>query len=260
MLVDSHAHLDSPDFQSDLQDVLRRAADAGVDRILTIGCVGADPSSISPVLDLVENYPQIFAALGVHPHDARFYSAELGEKILELMSHPSIVGWGEIGLDFHYQNSPPDRQRQAFRSQLRLARQAQKPVIIHSREAEEETCRILEEEFSEGPGGILHCFTHSLETAVRCLPHRFYVSFAGILTFPQAQHLREIAGQLPDHRLLVETDAPYLAPVPFRGRRNEPAFAVKVAETLAHVRGVTLEQMAETTTANFERLFRVSGN
>lgn len=191
----------------------------------------------------------------MHPHDARFFTDELGQDILKLVAHPKVLGWGEIGLDFHYGHSPREQQNKAFRCQLRLACMARKPVIIHSREAEEETCQILEEEFSNGPGGVLHCFTHSLKTAERCLPFGFYISFGGVLTFQRSGELRETARQIPSDRLLIETDSPYLAPVPFRGKRNEPAFVVKVAEQLAEIRGTTSDVIGEVTATNFERLF-----
>lgn len=258
MFIDSHAHLDSPRFQNDLKEVLLRALDAGVTTILTIGCVGEDRLIVSAVRDLVEAQENLFMAIGVHPHDARFFSDELGQEMLESVAGSKVLGWGEIGLDFHYDNSPREEQLEAFRQQLRLARVAEKPVIIHCRDAEEETCRILEEEFSDGPGGVLHCFTHSVKTAERCLPLGFYISFGGILTFPGAAGLREVARQLPLERLLIETDSPYLAPVPFRGKRNEPALVVKVAEKLAEIRGTTPEFIGEMTAANFERLFRPS--
>ena len=255
MFVDSHAHLDSSDFQSDLNEVLERAAAVGVSRILTIGCIGEKLSSVSRVIELVERHEPLFAALGVHPHDARFFSLDRGEEIRKWMIHPKVLGWGEIGLDYHYDHSPRDQQQEAFRSQLRLARAAQKPVIIHCREAEEDLCHILEAEFSTGPGGVLHCFTHSLRTAERCLPYGFYISFGGILTFPKAQELREIAEKLPLDRLLIETDSPYLAPVPLRGKRNEPAFVVKVAEKLAEIRTTSADAIGDLTERNFDRLF-----
>ena len=256
MFIDSHAHLDSPDFQPDLKEVLARAKDAGVSTILTIGCVGRRIESIDPFMRFVEDHECLYGSMGVHPHDARFYHDGLGEQIQQLMEHSKILSWGEIGLDFHYDNSPRSQQITAFREQLRRAREAAKPVVIHSRDAEELTCQILEEEFSEGPGGVLHCFTAGLETAERCLRLGFYISFGGILTFGKAENLREIAGQIPSDRLLIETDSPYLAPVPFRSKRNEPAFVVKVSEVLGESRGTTSEKIGALTTENFERLFR----
>ncbi|MDA2933896.1 TatD family hydrolase [Acidobacteria bacterium AH-259-D05] len=255
MFVDSHAHLDSPDFQSDVEAVLQRASDAGVSTIVTIGCLSDTLESLQTFLQLLEGYEGLYGCVGVHPHDARFYQPALEEEMGRLMEHPKILGWGEIGLDFYYENSPRPQQIEAFRQQLRGARAANKPVIIHSRDAEDLTCQILEEEFSQGPGGVLHCFTASPTTAERCLRLGFYISFGGILTFRRADDLRDIAGQIPGDRLLIETDSPYLAPVPYRGKRNEPAFVVKVAETLGQIRGVTSEEIGDMTRANFKRLF-----
>ncbi|MEE8349214.1 MAG: TatD family hydrolase [Acidobacteriota bacterium] len=256
MFVDSHAHLDSPDFQSDIEDVLQRAHQAQVSEIVTIGCfrgpLEGQPAAYAQLLD---RYDVLYGCAGVHPHDARFYGPDLENDLVKLMEHPKMLGWGEIGLDFHYENSSRSQQVEAFREQLKRARELGKPVVIHSREAEDLTCQILEEEFSQGPGGVLHCFTASLETAKRCLLLGFYISFGGILTFRRAEELRDIALQIPSDRLLIETDAPYLAPVPFRGKRNEPALVVRVAETLAEIRGMTVEEIGELTTANFRRLF-----
>jgi len=255
MFIDSHAHLDSSDFQPDLEDVLQRAKDAGVSTILTIGCVSEGVESIATFLRLLEDHDCLYGSIGVHPHDARFYSDALGEEIQRLSEHSKILGWGEIGLDFHYHHSPRSQQIEAFRQQLRCARAADKPVIIHCREAEALTCQILEEEFSQGRGGVLHCFTADLETAERCLRLGFYISFGGILTFRKAEDLREIARQIPAERLLIETDSPFLAPVPFRSKRNEPSFLPKVSEVLGKVRRTTSEEIGVLTKTNFKRLF-----
>jgi TatD DNase family protein len=255
MFVDSHAHLDSPDFEPDFEAVLHRATQARVSEIVTIGCLNQTLDGQSAFLRLLNEHDALYGCAGVHPHDARLYEPDLEKELVELMEHPKMLGWGEIGLDFHYDNSPRPQQVEAFRKQLRKALGLGKPVVIHSREAEDLTCRILEEEFSQGPGGVLHCFSANLETAERCLALGFYISFGGILTFRRADELREIARQIPLDRLLIETDAPYLAPVPFRGKRNEPAFVVRVAETLAEIRGQTVEEIGELTTANFRRLF-----
>jgi TatD DNase family protein len=255
MFVDSHAHLDSPDFQSDIEEVLSRASQAQVSEIVTIGCLAEKEEGPPAFSQLLDEHDALYGCAGVHPHDARFYGPDLEEKLVQLMEHPKMLGWGEIGLDFHYENSPRSQQIEAFRQQLKRARELGKPVVIHSRDAEDLTCQILEEEFSQGPGGVLHCFTAGLETAERCLSLGFYISFGGIITFRQADELRNIALQIPLERLLIETDAPYLAPVPFRGKRNEPAFVVRVAETLAEIRGQTVKEIGELTTANFRQLF-----
>ena len=255
MLVDSHAHLDSPELSDELDRVLDRAGKAGVTQLLTIGCVSQDLEAIARGLSLAEEYPHIFVALGVHPHDARGYTAETGGEILQAMSHPKVIGWGEIGLDYYYQNSDVESQFTCFRSQLELALQAQKPVIIHSRAAAEPTCSILEEYVQDGLRGVLHCFTYDQATADRCLDFGFYLSFGGIITFPKAEDLQSIARQTPSDRYLLETDSPYLAPVPFRGKTNQPAYVVKVAEKLAELRNLDLETIARESTQNFERLF-----
>ncbi len=258
MFVDSHAHLDSPDFQSDLEEVLARAEESSVEKILTIGCIGSDLGAAEQLLRLVERYDFLYASLGVHPHDADCFDESLGAELLELGAHPKILAWGEIGLDYHYQHSSPEQQRLAFRTQIQLARSCDKPIIIHCREAEEEVCSILEAEFPEDAArpGVLHCFTADEATAARCLRLGFYISFGGILTFRKSESLREVARDLPENRLLIETDSPYLAPVPHRGRRNEPSFVVRVAEELARVRGTTPDQIGALTTSNFGRLFQ----
>ena len=258
MFVDSHAHLDSPDFQSDLEDVLARAQESAVETVLTIGCVGSDLRSAEQLLKLVEGYDFLYASLGVHPHDADCFTERLGAELLGLVAHPKVLAWGEIGLDNHYQHSSPEQQRSAFRAQIQLARSCEKPIIIHCREAEEEVCSLLEAEFLEDVcrTGVLHCFTADEATAARCLRLGFYISFGGILTFRKSESLRKIARGLPENRLLIETDSPYLAPVPYRGRRNEPSFVVRVAEELARVRGTTPERIGALTTANFAQLFQ----
>jgi len=253
--VDSHAHLDSEDFASDLPEVLERARLAGVERILTVGCLNGDARSSARMLELLASQPDMFGAVGVHPHDARCFTPEVEQKLTTLLSLPRIVGLGEIGLDFHYDYSPREQQREAFRRQLRLARRLHKPVIIHTREADEETCTILGEELDPGAAGVLHCFASDEKTAEFALGLGFYISFGGILSFKNAERLRSIARGVPADRLLIETDCPYLAPVPYRGRRNEPGYVVRVAEVLAGERGVTAIEGGAQTKANFNRLF-----
>ncbi len=258
MLVDSHAHLDSPELSEAVGTLIDDARGAGVTHILTIGCVTEGLEEIARGIRLAEQYAGILVALGVHPHDARGYSAPIGREIARAMRHPKVIGWGEIGLDYYYQNSPKESQIQCFRSQLELALRAEKPVIIHSREAAEQTCSILEEYAAQGLKGIMHCFTYDQHTANRCLNFGFYLSFGGIVTFPKAQELQAIASQTPSDRYLVETDSPYLAPVPFRGKTNQPAHVVKVAEKLAELRNVDLETIARESTRNFKSLFGLS--
>ncbi len=254
--IDSHAHLDFPEILSDLEAVLRRARDAEVEAVLSVACVRPEQKSLDAVLDIVDSHPQVWAAAGVHPHDASLYDDTLHSRIVSAMEHPRVVAWGEIGLDFHYDNSPREIQEKAFRRQLRAARDLRKPVVIHSRSAADETCRILEEEFADSHlGGVMHCFSYDWEVARRCLDFGFHLSFGGILTFPRAEQARRIAQAVPSDRYLIETDSPYLAPVPFRGKPNQPAWVAQVAEKLAEVRGVTSSEIGRESTANFNRLF-----
>ncbi|MGH9339771.1 MAG: TatD family hydrolase [Acidobacteriota bacterium] len=259
-LIDSHAHLDAPELLADLPGVLERAAQAGVASILTIGCACSGADVIPQILELVEAHDNVYAGVGVHPHDARLYSESVAQEIAGAMRHPKVVGLGEIGLDYYYEHSPRARQQQVFREQLRLARSLQKPVIIHSREAADDTCAILEEEFdqhNDSLQGVFHCFTYDLETARRALKMGFYFSFGGMITFPKSHEMRRVIRELPLDRVLLETDSPYLAPVPFRGKPNQPAYTLQVAEKMAEVREISLQEVASATTGNFWRLFGI---
>jgi TatD DNase family protein len=257
VFVDSHAHIDGPEFDADRDEVIQRASDAGVDLILNVGTGDPHSGALERAVELAESNKNIFAALGTHPHDARLFDSRTEERITRLLTQSHrIVAWGEIGLDFHYDNSPRDEQREAFRRQLRLASAANLPVIIHTREAEEETVEILRTEWSSvNRTGVMHCFTGSAKLAAQSIELGFSVSFSGILTFKKASELREIAAQVPLDRLLIETDCPYLAPVPFRGKRNEPAYVVEVARCLAEIKGIELHELAGITKANFTRMF-----
>jgi len=257
MFVDSHAHLDGERFTSDRAEVLERANSVGVDRILCIACVTPETESLDGVLSLVEETPQLFAALGIHPHDAGRATPALLTRIADLMSHPKVLGWGEIGLDYHYDNSPRDEQLRVFQWQAAAAREAEMPVIIHSRDAAEATCGLLAHEQSRGPlRGVMHCFTYDETVAQTCSELDFYLGFGGILSFPRSEELRGIAARISADRYLIETDSPYLAPTPHRGKRNEPSFVVRVAETLAELRQVPVEEVGRQSSLNFERLFR----
>jgi len=251
--IDSHAHLDMPEFDPDREEVLRRAAAAGVSAVLCPAEL-AEPRSWPIVLDLVTRHAHIFAAAGVHPHRAKDFGPADEERLRALAAQKAILAVGEIGLDFHYDLSPPDVQRDVLSRELALAGELGLPVILHSRLAGAEIIAAVE----AAPftcGGILHCYTEDWPVAKRMVDLGFHISFSGILTFPKAGALREVARQVPLDRLLVETDAPYLAPVPHRGRRNEPAFVVDTAACLAGLKGLTLAELAEATTANFRRLF-----
>lgn len=251
-LVDSHCHLDDPKFDEDREQAIERALAAGVTRMLAVG-TGNGPPDLEVAVRLAERYPFVYATVGVHPHDASKATEETFARLRELTRHPKVVAIGEIGLDYHYDFSPRDVQRAVFDRQLAIAADAGKPIVIHTREAWEDTVA----QVSALPyGGIMHCFTGDAAQARQALDLGFHLSFGGVLTFPKAEALREAARIPPDDRILVETDCPYLAPVPHRGKRNEPAFLVETARRLAEVRGTTADAIAELTTRNFERLLR----
>lgn len=260
MFVDSHAHIDGEAFDADRVEVVERARAAGVRAILTVGTGSPHAGELERAVETAEKFDGVYAAAGVHPHDAKLFDDVAAERLSRLVrSSARVVAWGEIGLDYHYDHSPRDVQREVFRRQLRLAREARLPVIIHSRAADEETIEILE---SEWPGaeraGVLHCFGGSQWMAERALALGFYISFAGTVTFKNAESLREVARAIPLERLLIETDCPFLAPVPLRGKRNEPAFVVETARRLAEIRATTVEELGRITSKNFSKLFGVS--
>ena len=256
-LVDSHAHLDMPEFDADRTETVQRAFAAGIVAILCPGDLTRD-ASLPAIAALSAEFPNVLAAAGVHAHQAKDFSPAHVDALKGLAAHRAIRAVGEIGLDYHYDFSPVAAQHEALRRQLALAAEAALPVILHSRLSGRDIIAAVDAEGFRA-GGILHCFTESWEIARAMLDRGFHISFSGILTFPKAGDLREVAGRVPLDRLLVETDSPYLAPVPYRGsgRRNEPAYVVETARVLAGVRGLALEDLAEATTANFSRLFPV---
>jgi TatD DNase family protein len=248
-LVDSHCHLDDSQFDADREAAIERARAAGVATMLAIG-TGGGPPDLEAGIRLAEAHPDIYATVGVHPHDAAKATEETFARLGELLRHPKVLGVGEIGLDYHYDLSPRETQREVFVRQVALARERAKPVIIHTREAWADTLALL----GEGPG-ILHCFSEGPEEAAQALERGFHVSFAGIVTFPRAGRVHAAARMVPLDRLLIETDAPYLAPVPRRGKRNEPAYVIETARRVAELRNSTPEEVAAATTANFHKLF-----
>jgi TatD DNase family protein len=253
-VIDSHCHLDSEKFDGDREAAIDRALAAGVERMLSIG-TGDGPPDLEPAIRLADRHASIYATVGVHPHEASKAQPETYQRLAELLRYPKVVALGEIGLDYHYDFSPRDVQRTVFIEQMRVAADARMPIVIHTREAWDDTLALLEEHWKPtGLGGIMHCFSGAPAQAQRCLDLGFYLSFGGIVTFPKATDVQESARMTPADRLLLETDAPYLAPVPFRGKRNEPAFVVHTAQRLAALRGVTPEEIARTTTANLSRL------
>lgn len=262
MLIDSHAHIDGPEFDVDRDEVIQRAADAGVAVILNVGTGDPHSGAFERAVEFGSNHESIYTAIGTHPHDASKYDQAAEDRIKTLLSNGDrVVAWGEIGLDFHYDNSPREQQLDAFRKQLRAARELDLPVIIHTREAEKETIDILRKEYADASRkGVFHCFTGTTELAERALELGFLISFSGITTFKKAEDLRETARRVPLDRLLIETDSPYLSPIPYRGKRNEPAYVVEVAKCLADVHHVSPNQIADATSHNFAELFRVSIN
>lgn len=254
-LIDSHAHLEFAQFDEDRAEVLARAREAGVSLLLAIGS-GSGPGRLDAAIPFAEQHDWIYATVGIHPHEAKLASGEHYTDLERLARHPRVIAWGEIGLDYFYDHSPREAQQEVFRRQLGMAQAARKPIVIHCREAWEDCLRILEEDWrGTGLGGILHCFSGTLEEARRGIEMGFLISFAANVTYPKAQNLREVARELPLDRLLIETDAPFLAPQGRRGKRNEPAFVAEVARTLGNVRNLPAEEMAAATAANFRRFF-----
>jgi len=257
MFIDSHAHIDSLDFEPDRGAMLERARLAQVERILVVAS-GPGSEATEAVIQLVEEHPFLDLAVGLHPHEANSTNNSSLDLIKKAASHSKVVAWGEIGLDFHYDYSPRAIQKSVFIQQLALAKESDLPVIIHTREAEPETLEILKRYGGGGGrGGILHCFTGSLVMAEECIEMGFMVSFSGVLTFPKAGVIRDVAQKIPLDRLLIETDSPYLAPIPYRGKRNEPAYVVETAQALAQLRGLSVSEMAGLTAENYRRFFRI---
>ena len=252
MLIDSHCHLDSEEFDADREQAIQRALDGGVGTMVAIG-TGKGPPDLETGVRLADRYPFILATVGVHPHDAAKATDETNKHLADLLRHPKVIAVGEIGLDYHYDFSPREVQKSVFRQQMEIAAAARKPIVIHTREAWDDTFALLEEHWKPtGLPGILHCFSGGPGEAQRALELGFYLSFGGIVTYPKALDVQEAAKQAPIERILVETDAPYLAPVPKRGKRNEPALIVHTASKLAALRGISVAEVEAATTANFE--------
>jgi TatD DNase family protein len=262
MFVDSHAHLDGHKYDSDRNEVLARAADAGVNTVVCIGNSDT-PDGFDCAIKLAEEHPNIYATVGIHPHEAKLGDEDLYTKLSELATHPKVIGWGEIGLDFHYDHSPRDVQRAVFVRQMELARALELPIIIHCRPTDntdnawQEVFALLREHW-QGRTGIIHCFTGEPKHMREAVEFGFMVSFSGAVTFPKAENIRAAARECPVDRILIETDSPYLAPIPYRGKRNEPAYVVETAKKIAEVRGVSLHEIAQATTANFKRFFELN--
>jgi TatD DNase family protein len=253
-VIDSHCHLDNPQFDPDREAVIERALAAGVQRMVVIG-TGEGPPDLEAGIRLADRYEPIYATVGVHPHDASKATPEIYQQLGQFLKHSKVIALGEIGLDYHYDHSPHDVQKAVFIAQMSVAADARKPIVIHTREAWDDTLALLEQYWKHtGLGGIMHCFSGGPNEAQRCLDLGFYLSFGGILTFPKAADVQAVARQAPSDRILIETDAPYLAPVPHRGKRNEPAFVAETARKLGELRGVPPEEIARITSENFLEL------
>jgi len=252
MLIDSHCHLDSDQFDLDRDEVIERALAVGITNMVAIG-TGNGPPDLEAGIRLADKYAAFYATVGVHPHDA---SKPFDEAHLrEIAQHPKVIAIGEIGLDYHYDFSPRETQKSVFIAQMKIAANAKKPIVIHTREAWDDTISTLRDHWNPAQGAIMHCFSGNPEQAQQALDLGFYLSFGGIVTFPKALDIQESARMCPADRVLTETDAPYLAPVPKRGKRNEPAFMIETVKKLAQLRGVSEQVIAESTTQNFLRLF-----
>jgi TatD DNase family protein len=256
MFIDSHAHIDGVEFDADRDEVIERARAAGVTTILNVGTGDPHSGAFERAVELGRKHENVYTAIGTHPHDARLYDDQAEEKIKNLIESERVIAWGEIGLDFHYDNSPRDVQITVFKRQLRAAHECDLPVVIHTREAERETIEILQTDYADAKRrGVFHCFSGSMDLARRAIELGFMISFSGIVTFKKADELRAVAKEVPLDRLLIETDCPYLSPMPYRGKRNEPAYVVEVARCLAGIHDVDIEEMARITTDNFHSFF-----
>ncbi len=264
MFVDSHAHLDGKQFDSDREQVIARTREAGVQTMVAIGN-GDGPPHMDAGVRLADSYPFMYATVGIHPHEARLASDVSYAEMERLARHPKVIAWGEIGLDYYYDHSPRDVQKQVFVRQMELAAAAKLPIVIHCRPSDNsenawvDCLDLIQEQWAaKGIGGILHCFTGTRAHAKRALDMGFMVSFAGNLTFPKAQQIRDAALQVPLDRILIETDCPYLAPLPYRGKRNEPAYVRETARKLGELRGLSMEEAGQQTARNFYNFFKIS--
>jgi len=264
MFVDSHAHLDGKQFDSDREQVIARAREAGVMAMVAIGN-GDGPPELDAGIRLAEKYPFMYATVGIHPHEARLASDHSFAEMERLAKHPKVIAWGEIGLDYYYDHSPRDTQQKVFTRQMELAGAAKLPIVIHCRPSDnsenawDDCLRLIDQQWApKGIGGVLHCFTGNWPQAKRALDMGFMISFAGNVTFPKAQQIRDAALEVPLDRMFIETDCPYLAPIPYRGKRNEPAYVKETARKIGELRGLSMDEVGEGTARNFYKFFKTS--
>jgi TatD DNase family protein len=266
IFIDSHAHLEGPRFDSDLDEVITRAREAGIANILAIG-TGDGPGTLDCAVRIADKYGFIYATVGIHPHEVKLAKESDFQELEALAKNPKVIAWGEIGLDYFYDHSPRDLQQQAFIQQMEQAKAAKLPIVIHCRPSDgidnawEDCLRLIQEHWSpSGLGGVLHCFTSTWPHAKRALDMGFMISFAGNVTFPKAQQIRDSAKEVPLDRMFIETDSPFLAPVPYRGKRNEPAFVKETARQLGELRGLSAEEIGQQTSRNFYNFFSLPEN
>ncbi|MDQ0187991.1 TatD family hydrolase [Cytobacillus sp. FSL R5-0569] len=255
MLFDTHVHLNAEQYDEDLEEVIKRAREAGVEKMVV---VGFDRPTIERAMELIEQYDFLYASIGWHPVDAIDMTEGDLIWIEELSKHPKVVAIGEMGLDYHWDKSPKDVQKDVFRQQIQLAKKVKLPIVIHNREATADIVEILKEENAAEVGGIMHCFSGSPETAKECIDMNFYISLGGPVTFKNARKPKEVAAEIPLEKLLIETDCPYLAPHPFRGKRNEPSYVKLVCEQIAEIKNIPVEEVAAITTENAKKLFAIN--
>jgi TatD DNase family protein len=256
MLIDSHAHIQGKEYADDREAVVARAREAGITKIIAVGGAG-DMSSNTEAIALASAFPNIYATVGMHPHDAKDVGADELEKLRELTSHPKVVAVGETGLDYYYSHSPHDVQRRVFTQFIRMAQETDLPIVVHERDAAEDAAKLLRAQGGGSLRGVIHCFTGNYEAACAYLDLGFYLSFTGIITFKNAEALREVVRRVPLEHILIETDSPFLTPVPHRGKRNEPAYIKFVAEMIATLKQLPLVKIADATSANVHALFGI---
>ncbi len=255
-MIDTHAHIDFESYDNRLKDVLSNAEKQGVEKIII---PGVTPKDYHRIVTLIEQYDFLFGAIGVHPSDVEEYNEEVQDQILELAKHPKIVAIGEVGLDYYWDKSKVDRQKEIFRAQIDIAKQVIKPVIVHDRDAHEDTLKILKETSASEVGVVMHCFSGSVEFAQQCVREGFYIALGGVVTFKNAKKPKEVGAKIPLEHLLLETDSPFLTPVPHRGEENEPAYVKYVAQEIAKLKNISVEEVVNQTTKNAYDLFKFGG-
>lgn len=254
MLIDTHTHIDLENFEDRFEQILSTADEYGVKKVVI---PGVEPSGFERIAELCEKYDNVFGAVGVHPEDVDSYNDEAEEKIKEYLRHPKIIAVGEIGLDYYWDKSQVERQKEIFEKQILIAREAKKPVLVHDREAHADSFEILKRTNAAETGVVMHCFSGSPEFAMECVKEGFYIALGGVVTFKNSKKAKEVAKVVPLDKLLLETDAPYMAPVPFRGKENQPAYVKFVAQEIADLRGISFDEVAQATTENAQRLLKI---